>query len=111
MPVATLSCVFAAIDGPQLVFVNGHYSGPFAGRQIACRRGSAFDVSRRLSGTACARDAFGALNAATVTDGPFIGGGQCAFESPVRVYYLSTGRNRATANVRGYIRAGANWLR
>ena len=54
-------------------------------------------------------DAFGALNAATVTDGPLINvADNVYFETPVRVYYLSTGSNGATANVRGYIRAGAN---
>ena len=108
---ATLEgCVFAAIDGPQLVFVNGHYSEALS--QVG-ELPAGVEVRSVSAGDCPAppapEDAFGALNAATVTDGPFISvADNVHFESPVRVYYLSTGRNGATANVRGYIRAGAN---
>ena len=108
---ATLEgCVFAAIDGPQLVFVNGHYSEALSQvgelpAGVKVRSVSAGDCPAPPA----PEDAFGALNAATVTDGPFISvADNVHFESPVRVYYLSTGRNGATANLRGYIRAGAN---
>ena len=109
--VATLEgCVFAAIDGPQLVFVNGHYSEALS--EVG-ELPAGVEVRPMSVGDCPAppapEDAFGALNAATVTDGPFISvADNVHFESPVRVYYLSTGSNGATANVRGYIRAGAN---
>ena len=108
---ATLEgCVFAAIDGPQLVFVNGHYSEALS--QVG-ELPAGVEVRPLLAGGCPApsapEDAFGALNAATVTDGPLINvADNVHFETPVRVYYLSTGSNGATANVRGYIRAGAN---
>lgn len=108
---ATLEgCVFAAIDGPQLVFVNGHYSEALS--QVG-ELPAGVEVRPMSAGDCPAppapEDAFGALNAATVTDGPFISvADNVHFETPLRVYYLSTGSNGATANVRGYIRAGAN---
>ena len=108
---ATLGgCVFTAIDGPQLVFVNGHYSETLS--QVG-ELPAGVEVRPLLAGECPAppapEDAFGALNAATVTDGPLINvADNVHFETPVRVYYLSTGSNGATANVRGYIRAGAN---
>lgn len=103
-------CVFAAIDGPQLVFVNGHYSEALS--QVG-ELPAGVEVRPLLAGECPAppapEDAFGALNAATVTDGPLINvADDVHFETPVRVYYLSTGSNGDTANVRGYIRAGAN---
>ena len=107
---ATLEgCVFAAIDGPQLVFVNGHYSEALS--QVG-ELPAGVEVRPMSAGDCPAppapEDAFGALNAATVTDGPFISvADNVHFETPVRVYYLSTGSNGATANVRGYIRAGS----
>ena len=108
---ATLGgCLFAAIDGPQLVFVNGHYSETLS---QAGELPAGVEVRPLFAGECPAppapEDAFGALNAATVTDGPLINvADNVHFETPVRVYYLSTGSNGATANVRGYIRAGAN---
>ena len=108
---ATLGgCVFTAIDGPQLVFVNGHYSETLS--QVG-ELPAGVEVRPLLAGECPAppapEDAFGALNAATVTDGPLINvADNVQFETPVRVYYLSTGSNGATTNVRGYIRAGAN---
>ena len=108
---ATLEgCVFTAIDGPQLVFVNGHYSEALS--QVG-ELPAGVEVRPLLAGECPAppapEDAFGALNAATKTDGPLINvADNVHFETPVRVYYLSTGSNGATANVRGYIRAGAN---
>ena len=108
---ATLGgCVFTAIDGPQLVFVNGHYSEALS--QVG-ELPAGVEVRPLLAGGCPAppapEDAFGALNAATVTDGPLVNvADNVHFETPVRVYYLSTGSNGATANVRGYIRAGAN---
>lgn len=108
---ATLGgCVFTAIDGPQLVFVNGHYSEALS--QVG-ELPVGVEVRPLLAGECPAppapEDAFGALNAATVTDGPLINvADNVQFETPVRVYYLSTGSNGATTNVRGYIRAGAN---
>ena len=103
-------CVFAAIDGPQLVFVNGHYSEALS--QVG-ELPAGVEVRPLLAGEYPAppapEDAFSALNAATVTDGPLINvADNVHFETPVRVYYLSTGSNGDTANVRGYIRAGAN---
>lgn len=108
---ATLDgCVFAGITGPQLVFVNGHYAADLS--QIG-ELPAGVEV-RNLTAGDCpapptAEDAFAALNAAAATDGPYICvANDVNFETPVRVYYLSTGRAGATANVRGYIRAGAN---
>ena len=108
---ATLDgCVFAAIDGPQLVFVNGHYSESLS--QIGDLP-AGVEV-RPISAGDCpappeAEDAFTALNAAAAADGPFIRvADNVIFETPVRVRYLSTGGEGATANVRGYICAGAN---
>ena len=108
---ATLDgCVFATIDGPQLVFINGHYSEGLS--QIGALP-AGVEV-RPLSAGDCpapteAEDAFAALNAAAAADGPFIRvADNVIFETPVRVYYLSTGSEGATANVRGYIRAGMN---
>jgi Fe-S cluster assembly protein SufD len=102
-------CVFSGIDGPQLVFVNGHFSGKLsrvgelpAGVEIG-----------NLAAAACepceAEDAFGALNAASFTDGACVrvADGVC-FESPIRVYFLSTGDDGATANIRNHITLGAN---
>ena len=108
---ATLdSCMFAAIDGPQLVFVNGHYSESLS--QIGDLP-PGVEV-RPISAGDCpappeAGDAFEALNAAAAADGPFISvADNVTFETPVRVYYLSTGGEGATANLRGYICVGAN---
>ena len=108
---ATLDgCVFAAIDGPQLVFVNGHYSESLSqigdlSPGVEVRPISAGDYPAPPE----VEDAFTALNAAAATDGPFIRvADNVIFETPVRVYYLSTGSAGATANVRGYICAGAN---
>ena len=108
---ATLdSCMFAAIDGPQLVFVNGHYSESLS--QIGDLP-PGVEV-RPISAGDCpappeAGDAFEALNAAAAADGPFISvADNVTFETPVRVYYLSTGGKGATANLRGYICVGAN---
>jgi Fe-S cluster assembly protein SufD len=102
-------CVFSEIDGPQLVFVNGHFSSELssvgelpAGMEIG-----------NLAAAACepceAGDAFGALNAASFTDGAWVrvADGVC-FESPIRVYFLSTGGDGSTANIRNHITLGAN---
>ena len=102
-------CVFSEIDGPQLVFVNGHFSSELsslgelpAGVEVG-----------NLASAACepceAEDAFGALNAASFTDGAWVrvADGVC-FETPIRVYYLSTGGDGATANIRNHITLGAN---
>jgi len=102
-------CVFSEIDGPQLVFVNGHFSSELSrvgelppGVEIG-----------NLALAACepceAEDAFGALNAASFTDGARVrvADGVC-FETPIRVYYLSTGSDGATANIRNHITLGAN---
>ena len=102
-------CVFSEIDGPQLVFVNGHFSSELSrvgelppGVEIG-----------NLASAACepceAEDAFGALNAASFTDGARVrvADGVC-FETPIRVYYLSTGGDGATANIRNHITLGAN---
>jgi Fe-S cluster assembly protein SufD len=102
-------CVFSEIDGPQLVFVNGHFSSELssvgelpAGVEIG-----------NLAAAACepceAGDAFGALNAASFTDGAWVrvADGVC-FESPIRVYFLSTGGDGSTANIRNHITLGAN---
>ena len=102
-------CVFSEIDGPQLVFVNSHFSSELSrvgelppGVEIG-----------NLASAACepceAEDAFGALNAASFTDGARVrvADGVC-FETPIRVYYLSTGGDGATANIRNHITLGAN---
>ena len=102
-------CVFSKIDGPQLVFVNGHFSSELS------RVGelpTGVEIGN-LASAACepceAEDAFGALNAASFTDGARVrvADGVC-FETPIRVYYLSTGSDGATANIRNHITLGAN---
>ena len=102
-------CVFSKIDGPQLVFVNGHFSSELS------RVGelpTGVEIGN-LASAACepceAEDAFGALNAASFTDGARVrvADGVC-FETPIRVYYLSTGGDGATANIRNHITLGAN---
>ncbi len=103
-------CVFTEIDGPKLVFVNGHFSSDLSivnglPEGVEIRNLSAGDCSELTKD----EDAFGVLNAATYTDGPFIRvADNVKFERPVRVYYLSTGKKGATANIRGYIHAGVN---
>ena len=108
---ATLEgCVFADVEGPQLVFVNGYYSESLS--QIG-ELPAGVEV-RNLATADCpappaAEDAFAALNAAAAPDGPFVSvADNVNFTVPVRVYYLSTGNAGTTANVRGYISAGAN---
>ena len=102
--------VFTEIDGPKLVFVNGHFSSDLSivnglPEGIEIRNLSAGDCSELTKD----EEAFGVLNAATYTDGPFIHvADNVKFERPVRVYYLSTGKKGATANIRGYIHAGVN---
>ncbi len=102
-------CMFAEIDGPKLVFVNGHFSKTLSAvsdlpEGVEVRNLSAGKCPALSDGS----DAFGALNAATFTDGPFISvADNVKLEMPVRVYYLSSGSEGATANVRGYIRVGA----
>ena len=103
-------CVFTEIDGPKLVFVNGHFSS-----DLSIVNGLPEGVEiRNLSAGDCSElpkdgDFFGALNAATYTDGPYIRVAENVnFERPVRVYYLSTGKKGATANIRGYVHAGMN---
>ena len=102
-------CVFSEIDGPQLVFVNGHFSSELS------RVGelpTGVEIGN-LASAACepceAEDAFGALNAASFTDGARVrvADGVC-FETPIRVYYLSTGSDGATANIRDHIILGPN---
>jgi len=102
-------CVFSKIDGPQLVLVNGHFSSELS------RVGelpTGVEIGN-LASAACepceAEDAFGALNAASFTDGARVrvADGVC-FETPIRVYYLSTGGDGATANIRNHITLGAN---
>ena len=103
-------CAFTDIDGPRLVFVNGHFSESLsqignlpAGVEVRNLTASDLLVPHE------AGDAFAALTAATFTGGPFISAAENVnFETPVRVYYLSTGSEGATANMRGYISAGAN---
>ena len=103
-------CVFTEIDGPKLVFVNGHFSSDLSivnglPEGVEIRNLSAGDCSELTKD----EEAFGVLNAATYTDGPFIlVADNVKFERPVRVYYLSTGKKGATANIRGYIHAGVN---
>ena len=102
-------CMFAKIDGPRLVFVNGYFSKTLS---AISDLPEGVEV-RSLSAGECPAlsdvgDTFGALNAATFTDGPFISvEDNVRLETPVRVYYLSSGSEGATANVRGYIRVGA----
>ena len=102
-------CIFSEIDGPQLVFVNGHFSNELSGvgelpegMEIGNLASAAFKPCE-------AEDAFGALNAASFTDGSRVrvADGVC-FETPIRVYYLSTGGDGATANIRNHITLGAN---
>ena len=101
--------MFSGIDGPRLVFVNGHFSKTLSAindlpEGVEVRNLSAGKYSP-LSGVS---DAFGVLNAATFTDGPFISvADNVTCEIPVRVYYLSSGSEGVTANVRGHIRVGA----
>ena len=102
-------CVFAEIDGPLLVFVNGHFSSELsrvgelpAGVEIG-----------NLAAAACepceAEDAFSALNAASFTDGAWVRVADgVSFDSPIRIYFLSTGGDGATANIRNHITLGAN---
>ena len=103
-------CVFTEIDGPKLVFVNGYFSSDLSivnglPEGVEIRNLSAGDCSELTKD----EEAFGVLNAATYTDGPFIlVADNVKFERPVRVYYLSTGKKGATANIRGYIHAGVN---
>ena len=103
-------CVFTEFDGPKLIFVNGHFS-----RDLSVISGLPEGVEiRNLSAGDCPalaedEDAFSVLNAATYIDGPFIRvADNVKFEKPVCVYYLSTGSEGATANIRGYIHAGVN---
>ena len=102
-------CIFSEIAGPQLVFVNGHFSNELSGvgelpegMEIGNLASAAFKPCE-------AEDAFGALNAASFTDGSRVrvADGVC-FETPIRVYYLSTGGDGATANIRNHITLGAN---
>jgi Fe-S cluster assembly protein SufD len=102
-------CVFSEIDGPLLVFVNGHFSSELsrvgelpAGVEIG-----------NLAAAACepceAEDAFSALNAASFTDGAWVRVADgVSFDSPIRIYFLSTGGDGATANIRNHITLGAN---
>ena len=102
-------CVFSEIDGPQLVFVNGHFSSELssvgelpAGVEIG-----------NIATAACepheGEDAFGALNAASFSDGAFVRVAEgVAIETPIRIYYLSTGGDGATANIRNQYTIGAN---
>jgi Fe-S cluster assembly protein SufD len=102
-------CVFSEIDGPQLVFVNGHFSSELSS---VGELPAGVEVGN-LASAACepreAGDAFGALNAASFTDGAWVSvaDGVC-FESPIRVYFLSTGGDGSTANIRNHITLGAN---
>ena len=102
-------CVFSEIDGPQLVFVNGHFSSELS-RVGELPTGVEIGNLALAACEPCeAEDAFGALNAASFTDGARVrvADGVC-FETPIRVYYLSTGGDGATANIRNHITLGAN---
>jgi len=101
--------IFSEIDGPQLVFVNGYFSSELSG---VGKLPDGVEISNLASAVfkPCeAEDAFGALNAASFTDGArvCVAEGVC-FETPIRIYYLSTGGDGATSNIRNHITLGAN---
>ncbi|MBC8324572.1 MAG: Fe-S cluster assembly protein SufD [Verrucomicrobia subdivision 3 bacterium] len=105
-------CVFSEIDGPQLVFVNGLFSGKLsrvgelpAGVEV----GNVGDVAAEDLESAEGEGAFGALNAASYSDGAIVRvADDVSFGTPIRIYYLSTGSDGATSNIRNHFTFGAN---
>ena len=102
---ATLEgCVFSEIEGPKLVFVNGYFSTELsdvgalpAGVEIGNLE--QFDYQPVIG-----KDAFGALNAGGFTDGAYVRvANDGHLETPIRIYYLSTGGDGATANIHNHI--------
>ncbi len=108
---ATLEdCVFESLEGPRLVFVNGHFSNKLSSVGTLP---DGIEVSNIIDADSpepkMTDDAFGALNTASFIDGAFIRvADEVTFETPIRIYYLSTGGNGATANIRNLIIIGAN---
>jgi len=108
---ATLEdCVFESLEGPRLVFVNGHFSNKLSSVGTLPE---GIEVSNIIDADSpepkMTDDAFGALNTASFIDGAFIRvADEVTFETPIRVYYLSTGGDGSTANIRNLIIIGAN---
>ena len=102
-------CVFSRIDGPRLVFVNGHFSSTLSS---VGSLPSGVEISPLAEATLKPEvmgDFFCALNVSAFTDGAFVRvPDNMPFDVPVRIYYLSTGAGGATANIRNHIQVGAN---
>jgi len=108
---ATLEdCVFESLEGPCLVFVNGHFSNKLSNVGTLPEGIEVNNVANTDSPEPkMTNDAFDALNAASFIDGAFIRvADEVTFETPIRVYYLSTGGDGSTANIRNLIIIGAN---
>ena len=108
---ATLEgCVFDALEGPRLVFVNGHFSSKLSS---VGQLPTGIEVGN-IANSDCpdpkmTGDAFGALNIASFIDGAFVRvADEVTFEMPIRVYYLGTGGDGSTANIRNLFIIGAN---
>jgi Fe-S cluster assembly protein SufD len=102
-------CVFAEIDGPQLVFVNGHFSSEFSHVGELPTGVEIGNLASEAREPCESEDAFGALNAASFTDGAWVRVADgVSFDSPIRIYFLSTGGDGATANLRNHFSIGAN---
>jgi len=106
---ATLEdCVFESLEGPRLVFVNGHFSNKLSNVGTLPKGIEVNNVANTDSPEPkMTNDAFDALNAASFIDGAYIRiADEIAFETPIRIYYLSTGSNGSTANIRNHIIVG-----
>jgi Fe-S cluster assembly protein SufD len=111
-------CLFGGLEGPRLVFVNGHYSrelsvvadlpndvkvGNVAGALAQNDRVLQIHMAHRDT------DAFASLNSACFTDGAFINLPEgVVMETPIRIYHLNTAGDGATTNIRSLIVVGSN---
>ena len=111
-------CLFGSLEGPRLVFVNGFYSAELShvgelpnGVQVSsvAKALAQYESVFKNHFTHRDTDAFAALNTACFTDGAFVRVPDgVAMETPIRIYYLNTGGDGATANIRSLIVVGEN---
>ena len=111
-------CPFGDLEGPRLVFVNGHYSRELSvaadlpnGVKVGNVAGALAQNDGELKMHMAHRDtdAFASLNSACFTDGAFINVPEgMVVETPIRIYHLNAAGDGATANIRSLIVVGSN---